>query len=54
MQWEFMYIKPGVALDDRTERWLEDADEFGILFMSIGWSLLFLICRIPLEALIGR
>jgi hypothetical protein len=35
MQWEFVGIKPGVALDKRAELWLEDVDEYGIMFMSI-------------------
>jgi hypothetical protein len=38
MQWEYFTIGPGVALDKRAELWLEDADEFGIMFMSIGKS----------------
>lgn len=36
MQWEYFTIGPGVALDKRAELWLEDADEYGIMFMSIG------------------
>ncbi|KUJ18407.1 uncharacterized protein LY89DRAFT_47862 [Mollisia scopiformis] len=35
MHHEFNYVKPGVMLDERTQRWLEDADELGILFSSI-------------------
>ena len=34
-QKEFLYVKPGLALDQRTQMWLEDADELGILFLSI-------------------
>ena len=36
MMSEFHGIQPGTALDPRSERWLEDADELGILFFSIG------------------
>lgn len=39
MQHEFMYVKPGVMLDERTQKWLEDADELGILFSAI--------CKLP-------
>jgi hypothetical protein len=35
MQREFHDIKPGIILDQRTQMWLEDADELGILFLSI-------------------
>ena len=35
-QWEFFTIENGVRMDDRAELWLEDADEFGMLFMGIG------------------
>lgn len=33
---EFAAIQPGTALEQRTERWLEDTDELGILFFSIS------------------
>jgi len=36
LQGEFNDVKPGVILDPRTQMWLEDADELGILFLSIG------------------
>ncbi|KAF1811539.1 hypothetical protein P152DRAFT_467154 [Eremomyces bilateralis CBS 781.70] len=36
MQWEYFTIQSGVGLDGRAQLWLEDADEFGIMFMSIG------------------
>jgi hypothetical protein len=36
MQWEYFTIQPGVGLDERAQLWLEDADDFGIMFMSIG------------------
>jgi hypothetical protein len=35
LQKEFLYVKPGPALDRRTQMWLEDADELGVLFLSI-------------------
>lgn len=35
LQHEFMFITPGPFLDVRTQLWLEDTDEFGMLFMSI-------------------
>lgn len=35
IQREFLFIKPGIALDQRTQMWLEDADELGVLFLSI-------------------
>lgn len=35
MHYEFTHVKPGVMLDERTNRWLEDADELGILFSAI-------------------
>lgn len=36
MMHEFAAILPGTALEPRTEKWLEDADELGVLFFSIG------------------
>jgi hypothetical protein len=36
LQGEFLLIEPGIKLDERTERWLEEADEFGIMFMGIS------------------
>jgi hypothetical protein len=35
LQNEFEDVKPGVILARRTQMWLEDADELGILFLSI-------------------
>lgn len=35
MMREFSALRPGTALERRTEKWLEDADELGILFFSI-------------------
>jgi hypothetical protein len=35
-QWEFFDIPPGVRMTDRAEMWLEDADEFGMIFIAIG------------------
>lgn len=35
MQHEFMCITPGPFLDERAQLWLEDTDEFGMLFASI-------------------
>lgn len=39
MQWELCSISPGLGLDDRAEQWLEDADEFGIMLLSVSKSL---------------
>ncbi|KAF2108616.1 hypothetical protein BDV96DRAFT_255835 [Lophiotrema nucula] len=36
MMREFAAIQAGTALERRTEIWLEDADELGVLFFSIG------------------
>lgn len=36
LQWEFFGIGPGVRMGARAEEWLEDADEFGMLFISMG------------------
>jgi hypothetical protein len=36
MMYEFAGVQAGTSLDRRTEIWLEDADELGILFFSIG------------------
>lgn len=36
MMREFGAIEPGPAVNPRAELWLEDADELGILFFSIG------------------
>jgi hypothetical protein len=36
MMSEFASIRPGAGLEPRSERWLEDADDFGVLFFSIG------------------
>ncbi|OQE04724.1 hypothetical protein PENVUL_c030G01033 [Penicillium vulpinum] len=35
LQAEFGKIKPGVVMDSRAERWLEEADEFGFIMISI-------------------
>ncbi|KAH7356917.1 hypothetical protein BKA65DRAFT_534684 [Rhexocercosporidium sp. MPI-PUGE-AT-0058] len=35
LQHEFIIVSPGPFLDERTQMWLEDTDEFGMLFMSI-------------------
>lgn len=35
LQHEFMFVSPGPFLDERTQLWLEDTDEFGMMFMSI-------------------
>ncbi|KAH6722103.1 C6 finger domain-containing protein [Leptodontidium sp. MPI-SDFR-AT-0119] len=35
LQHEFISVAPGPFLDERTQMWLEDTDEFGILFLSI-------------------
>jgi len=36
MMREFAAIQAGTGLEQRSERWLEDADELGVLFFSIG------------------
>lgn len=33
---ELMTIKPSIEIDERTQKWLEEADEFGLLLMSQG------------------
>lgn len=42
---ELMAVQPGPELDQRTEMWLEEVDEFGMMYMSLGmyylWSLNF-------------
>jgi hypothetical protein len=35
-QFEFYMIEPGVGLPLRAQLWLEDADEFGLMFVSLG------------------
>jgi len=35
-QWEFYSIEEGVRIGHRAEKWFEDADEFGMIFMAIG------------------
>ncbi len=40
LQGEFNDVKPGVILDSRTQMWLEDADELGVMFLSIREFLL--------------
>jgi len=40
--WEFYNIEEGVRMGPRAEKWLEDADEFAMIFMAIGefiWSI---------------
>lgn len=36
LQGELDNIEPGVVMNRRAEMWLEEADEFGILVLSIG------------------
>lgn len=36
LQGEFDRIRPGIRMEDRAEKWLEEADEFGLIMMSIG------------------
>jgi hypothetical protein len=36
MQREFGEVQLGVAMDSRTERWLEETDEFGFIMISIS------------------
>ncbi|KAL3455189.1 hypothetical protein BJX64DRAFT_297910 [Aspergillus heterothallicus] len=35
LQWEFDRIRPGIKMEDRAEKWLEETDEFGMIMMSI-------------------
>lgn len=39
MMSEFTSIRPGAGLEPRAEMWLEDADELGVLFFSIGMKI---------------
>jgi hypothetical protein len=36
LQGEFDKIKPGVLMEHRAEKWLEETDEFGLIMMSIS------------------
>jgi hypothetical protein len=36
LQAEFGNIRPGVVMDVRAEKWLEEADEFGFIMISIA------------------
>ncbi|KAL2869847.1 Zn(II)2Cys6 transcription factor domain-containing protein [Aspergillus lucknowensis] len=36
IQWEFERIRPGIKMEGRAEKWLEETDEFGMIMMSIG------------------
>ncbi|PYI27965.1 hypothetical protein BP00DRAFT_352283, partial [Aspergillus indologenus CBS 114.80] len=36
IQGEFDRIRPGIKMEERAEKWLEEADEFGMIMMSIG------------------
>lgn len=33
---ELANVRPGPEIDARTELWLEEADEFGMMYMSLG------------------
>ncbi|KAL3444105.1 hypothetical protein BJX65DRAFT_297879 [Aspergillus insuetus] len=35
LQWEFDRIRPGIKMEERAEKWLEETDEFGMIMMSI-------------------
>jgi hypothetical protein len=35
---ELMAVEPGPELDLRTEMWLEEVDEFGMMYMSLGMN----------------
>lgn len=43
---EAAFIKPGMMMDRRAQMWLEDTDELGLLFMSIGKSDLKILTRV--------
>jgi hypothetical protein len=36
LQGEFMTVSKGIVLDERADRWLQEADEFGLILISIG------------------
>jgi Ribonuclease G/E len=33
---ELQEVRPGPEIDARTEMWLEEADEFGMMYMALG------------------
>jgi hypothetical protein len=37
---ELTEVKPGPELDLRAEVWLEEADEFGVMYMALGENFL--------------
>ena len=45
---ELIQINPGPELDPRTEMWLEEADEFGMMLMAIGKNLLLYLVNLYL------
>jgi hypothetical protein len=47
--WEFFEIQPGVSIDSRAEMWLEDADEFGMIFIAVGESPAAIACVISAD-----
>jgi hypothetical protein len=43
LQGEFWMVNEGIKVDERTEMWIEEADEFGMMFLGICEFLLPLI-----------
>ena len=41
---ELTHIHPGGQLDLRSEMWLEEADEFGVMFMGLGKNYCCFFC----------
>jgi hypothetical protein len=47
-QWELFEIQPGVRMNERAELWLEDTDEFGLIFVSLrkSWAVFGIKARL--------
>lgn len=43
---ELAEVRPGPEIDHRTEMWLEEADEFGMMMMALGRILLLTTTRV--------
>jgi hypothetical protein len=50
---EFAGIQASTALEERSERWLEDADELGVLFFSIGMAVHRIVDRRQINLLVN-
>jgi hypothetical protein len=53
MMSEFAGIQASTALEERSERWLEDADELGVLFFSIGMAVHRIVDRRQINLLVN-